>query len=371
VIYSASGASITRTARVRFTESTLNGFKGKRVYAFAGGILKAKTDDFNRSDSTSLSTSNLAWEELIGDWSIASNRLSTSASPSTNPMAVVRANTRNAQVQVGQGGAGWGWGVSFWVTDSGNWYVAVTEQQTSVSYSCPTNTSVVTLVGTTCTYPASYAATANTCNSGLGCWSGGFSDGAGGCRSCGPYNASYFPGDANCYYNCGSNYAGCACGPGSPSGYVDPNTGTQDCFYSSFYSAQYSFNYTCYSCPVNPSIVSLSGSTCNYPANYAATSSTSYNNRIVMKRSVSGTVTTIATSPNVTTTSSTARPTYVRSVTSGDVVTVTAPMDNGTGTLSVTYNAANENKGRKHGVALSSTTGTATTSVDNFEYTPL
>jgi len=92
---------------------------------------------------------------------------------------------------------------------------------------------------------------------------------------------------------------------------------------------------------------------------------------MVVKRSISGTVATIATSPSINTASSAARPTYVRSATVGDVVTVTAPMDNGSGTLTVLYNAVNENKGKKHGVALSSTSGTATTSVDNFEYTPL
>jgi hypothetical protein len=87
-------------------------------------------------------------------------------------MAVVQTNTKNVQVQVGQGSAGFGWGVSFWAIDENNWYVAVTEMTTTTEtlYSCPTNTSVVTLVGTTCTYPSSYAATGTTTYS---CPSGG------------------------------------------------------------------------------------------------------------------------------------------------------------------------------------------------------
>lgn len=372
MIYSASGASITRTARLRFTESTLSGSKGKRVYVFAGGVLKARTDDFNRSDSSSISSSNVTWEELVGDWEISSNRLATSASPTTNPIAVVKANTRNAQVQIGQGGAGFGWGVSFWVVDQNNWYVAVTEQQTTTSYSCPTNTSVVTLVGTTCTYPSSYAATANTCTSGAGCWAGGtLINGV--CGEWCPQGGAYSGGI--CIYDCGPGYGGGSVGPceckqnGINTGNVIG--GAVQCYYGSSEYMPYSFSYTCYSCPTNSSIVSLSGSNCVYPANYAATLNTAYNNRMVVKRSISGSVTTIATSPSVSTTSSTARPTYVRATTVGDIVTITAPMDNESGTLTVTYNALNENKGKKHGVALSSTTGTATTSVDNFEYSPL
>ena len=40
------------------------------------------------------------------------------------------------------------------------------------------------------------------------------------------------PVDGYCYYNCGANYAGCACGPGQASGYVNPSNGTQDCYYA-------------------------------------------------------------------------------------------------------------------------------------------
>jgi hypothetical protein len=39
------------------------------------------------------------------------------------------------------------------------------------------------------------------------------------------YNGGY------CYYNCGTGSLSCACGPGTPSGYVSPQ-GTADCYYA-------------------------------------------------------------------------------------------------------------------------------------------
>ena len=50
--------------------------------------------------------------------------------------------------------------------------------------------------------------------------------------NCCPSGGSFFSGDGNCYYNCGTGSSSCACGPGQPSGYVAPN-GTADCYYAS------------------------------------------------------------------------------------------------------------------------------------------
>jgi len=357
VIYKISDATVSRTAQLKFSDLVFTGNKGKRTYSLGIGILPALTDNFDRADSSTISTATISWEEVTGDWEIVSNRLSTSSSPSTNPIATVKANIKDAQIKVGKGQSGWGWGASFWVTDNANWYMAVTQQDTVVSYSCPSGG---TLSGTTCVYPSSYAATASTANSGVGCWNGGYLAG-GYCNYC-PYGSPV--GETGyCTYRCEPwPSAGCGCGPGN-------NTPTADgCIIPVASYAPYSYSYTVYSCPNGGS---LSGTTCVFPANYSATATNSYSNKVVLKRSISGTVTTVATSTGVTTSSATARPSYVLVSAVNETATITAPIDDSSGTVSLVYNAIGETRGKKHGVALSSTTGTPATTVDNFEYAPL
>lgn len=415
-----------------------------------GRILGAFSDAFTRADSTTISTALNKWQELRGDWSISSNRLATADAPSTNPIAVVQTNTKNAQVQIGQGSSGFGWGVAFWAVDADNYYVAVTEMVAGnfTFYTCPTNTSVVSLVGTTCTYPADYAATA-TSNTTYSCPSGGTLSGT----TCNTVSyacsVGYLVG-TNCYFDAtfvdnisdnttigcpftaiddGIYLHGCGCAPGvygdtnsctCYTGYLGqtntmvpscaalggfaasdgncyssatsgciylPTAQTGICYAGTFdgtrcYLAPADATYgsypatatttTTYSCPTNTSIVSLSGTTCVYPADYAATanSGTNYSHTIVLKRSVASTVTTVATSSAVVTSSSTARPSYVRVNTSGEAITISAPLDNGGGTISLSHTATGALRGKKHGVALSSVSATAATNVDNFEYQP-
>lgn len=411
-----------------------------------GRILEAFSDAFTRADSTTISTTLNKWQELRGDWSISSNRLTTAATPSTNPIAVVQTNTKNAQVQIGQGSSGFGWGVSFWAIDADNYYVAVTEMVSGnfTFYSCPTNTSVVNLVGTTCTYPADYAASSSTSTT-YSCPSGGTLNGTN-CDTV-SYSCSFgYLVGTNCYQDAtmvddisdvstsgcnntaiddGIYLAGCGCDPSETgdasdctcySGQqpVDPTYGcafigyffagscwtnarsgcvyfgtsqTAICYVGTWdgtrcYLSPADASYgsypatantsTSYSCPTNSSIVSLSGTTCVYPADYTATANTgtNYSHTIVLKRSLASTVTTIATSSAVVTSSSTARPSYVRVNTSGETITISAPLDNGGGTISLSHTATGALRGKKHGVALSSVSATAATNVDNFEYQP-
>lgn len=357
MIYKISDASISRTAQLNFSELTFAGNKGKRTYSLGIGILPALTDNFDRANSSTISTATIPWEEITGDWEILSNRLSTSSSPSTNPITTVKANIRNAITKIGKGQSGWGWGVAFWVTDSSNWYMAVTQQDTVTTYSCPSGG---TLVGTTCTYPASYAATATTETSAVACWNGGYLAN-GYCNYC-PYGSPV--GETGyCTYQCQPwPAAGCGCGPPN-------NTPTENgCIIPVASYAPYSYTYTAYSCPNGGSV---SGSTCVYPANYSATATNAYANKILVKRAIAGTVTTVATSTGINTSSSSARPSYVQVSTVSETATITAPIDDSSGTINLVYNAIGETRGKKHGVALSSTTGTPATTVDNFEYTPL
>jgi len=129
---------------------------------------------------------------------------------------------------------------------------------------------------------------------------------------------------------------------------------------------------TTYSCPINSSIVTLSGTTCVYPANYAATANTgtNYSHTIILKKVELSVLTTVAASSAVVTSSSSARPSYVRVNTSGEGVIISAPLDNGGGTMSLSHTATGAKRGKKHGVALSSVSATAATNVDNFQYQP-
>lgn len=524
------------------------------VDSAGGKVLGAFTDDFNRADSTDIYTTAIRWKEIIGDWEISSNRLTTSTPVASNPIAAVRTNAKNVQVEVGKGADGFGWGVAFWALDANNWYIAVCEMTSSigyycptntavvtltgttcvypadypatVSYTCPTNTSVTTLIGTTCTYPSDYSATITgySCNPGdtrvgttctntttyagtpnYTCPSGwtwdaadgkcfrmvtvtydcniaatcsAFVDDTGdiwtqGCAGTTSNDGIYLEGcgcfphevgqvsTCTCYSNnvtgvcptqayC-TNYAKCnaywfnnqcyttarsgcvyssttqTCTSYScPAGYSNPNDGT--CYDTCSDEVREEIegtisSYSCptggtpnnttgictktttytattnYSCPINTSVVTLSGSsciypndytattvytcpintgvavpvgaTCTYPADYAATSGTNYNHKLVLKRSLNGTVSTLATGSTVSVASSTARPSYVRVVTNGENITVTAPLDDASGTATLSHTATGAKRGSRHGVALSSIAGTQGYNIDNFSYQPL
>lgn len=390
------------------------------VDSSGGKTLLALTDNFNRSDSTTISTATQKWQELRGDWSISSNQLATATSPSSYPMAVLSTNTRNATVSVGAPTSGLGYGLAVWVIDSDNWFGVTSTYTTSIGYSCPTNTSVVSLVGTTCTYPSSYSATATTsyftttcsyaasgrteytfsngylytsvCDyAGINCagappWCGP----AGYCSAC--YSGAtgrtqtqcnnlggIFVPPSTCYWNCVSGYTSYTyCQEGT----VDYNGGcyTQTTIYDQcpsggtasggycFYSCTGST--TTYSCPTNTGIVSLNGTTCSYPANYTATSGTLYNHTMSIIRSVAGTVTTVATSNTVTSSSASARPSTITAVLVGDQIVATALMSDASGTLTVSNTSTGVTKGKKHGVMLATAAGTQATAVDNFTYAP-
>ena len=367
MIYTASSASIRRTFQVKFRDSSLNGSKGKRTYRLDTKSLPAFTDNFNRANSSSISTGTISWEETRGDWEILSNQLSSSTSASLYPIVTVRANTKNARTRIGLGSSGWGWGVAFWVTDQNNWFSATTDQYSTSSgfYSCPNGG---TLSGTTCV---------KTCTGG-----GEFIGYTGG--TC-PANQSVSP-DSNCVCNdpggCGcysyevGDYGSCTCYSGAES----PSLYQGYCESAGWYTFAGVCWNTARSGVVPPYTYPGSGCTANYnptysyDCSYAATfnTSTAYLHRLILRKSVSGVVTTIATSSEINT-SETARPTHVNVLASGSTVTITAPMNNSSGTLSMVYNSGIEDsRGVRVGVVLSPTSGgTVASNVDNFEYEPV
>lgn len=373
MIYTASSASIRRTFQIKFRDSSLNGSKGKRTYRLDTKALPAFTDDFNRANSSNITTGTITWDETRGDWEILSNQLSSSTSASSYPMATVRANTKNARTRIGLGSSGWGWGVAFWVTDENNWFSATTDQYSTSSgfYSCPNGG---TLSGTTCVKTCVTPGT-TTVSGGNCCFSPHQTEN---CTPTYPSCTCYDTGGCNC--PAGTGAVGPAPGCDCYSGYYD------DEYYPGYcaYYGKYAFAGMCWDSKVSGSYVqpyeyngNCSQTTTPdtyYNCDYAATfnTSTAYLHRLILRKSVSGTITTIATSSEINT-SETARPTYVNVLSSGSTATITAPMNNGSGTLSMVYNSGSEdNRGVRVGVVLSPTSGGAVAStVDNFEYEPV
>ena len=119
------------------------------AYWFASGIaiLDAFIDLFNRSNSGSAigngaSPDGAVWTATSGTWGISSNKAYTTTAAASYPVATFDAVSAKATVKATlptTGGAGSG--VSFWVTDSSNWW-GVTADKTAYSaapYTCPTN----------------------------------------------------------------------------------------------------------------------------------------------------------------------------------------------------------------------------------------
>lgn len=145
-----------------------------------------------------------------------------------------------------------------------------------------------------------------------------------------------------------------------------------DCTVNSIYfGPAQNYSYACPYCPTNSNVVSgPTNGMCIYPNDYAATASNSFANVLRILRSVSGVVSIVGTSTPLVSTS-TARPTYIDVVTSGTTATVSAPMDDATGTVSVSYNAAGASRGQRHGIVLSSSAATQATNMQTFTYAPV
>lgn len=133
-------------------------------------------DDFNRADQTPLGTvSNFvtSWTALRQTWSIFSNQARTTNDASTYPLAVVAYPRQTTDYEINLDVVtGAGAGVSFWATDSQNWWGATTNTTYSATYACPAGG---TLSGTTCSRDDSYTApfTTATTNYSAGSYSAG------------------------------------------------------------------------------------------------------------------------------------------------------------------------------------------------------
>lgn len=364
------------------------------VDSSGGKVLPSTSDDFNRADSSIISTSTKKWTETSGDWSISSNRLATSTSAASYPLATLRTNTKNATVQVG-GVSGDGWGVAFWVVDENNWYSATTDMtQSSVQNPATSGTATTTThTGNYCPGGRNY----NGVASGAGLWP----PYAGTCYDvcCTSYSggtpATYewrTPSGLYCYQDgihCGGSYvlfgytAGdeylcggtCCCSlvmtdPGTP-GTCATAVICNCCVYNNAND------------PGCPGDCGGQGSpqptytTSTYSYTNPETRTWTYSQTAIIRRAIAGSVTTVATSSAVTSSETVAaagaagsptRPTSITVVTNGEGISVSAPGAAG-GTISVSNTATGANRGKKHGAAIAPASVSQATSIDNFIYT--
>ena len=341
------------------------------------------SDTFNRTDAASINTSNLEWQEIIGDWQISSNTAYSPTAAASYPLAAINTFKENTSVISYNGSAGAGFGVAFWVVDSNNWWAVVSDTTTSTSsgtvYSCPNGG---TLSGTTCINTC-YSTCYNTCYEQ--CCAGGYC--ASGSGSCGGGGYAYGCAttvaggcDPARYYNCG--------------GATTANENLYDCFsspcqacrYRQYYDPnQYPYYFTVYECfsgVVPPSTTWTAGTvtsttncnpyscnpySCNYAASGTNTTITTYTHTMKLIRKLAGTVSVVETQTHGADQNT---PIYFTSLsvsTVGNVISYSG-LRNGS-TNAYTATAISPTKGTKHGIIMApSTAGTQANRVDRFDY---
>ena len=260
-------------------------------------------DNFNRSNASSLGTTSNqvdTWAATTGSWAIASNRATTSTAVASYPLATIEAVAGSPDVDVRVDiPTGAGPGVAFWVTDTNNWWAAVTSATSTTTYSCPNGG---TLSGTTCNTTTTTFSPQVTTN-------------------CGVYTAEYTTYEPSLLYTvdewrpvgrpCGSS---CSAVGGSC---INGTCQIYDTYYACSGGATYEFYggepncrvlnaatcttggsdpcRTCSSYPACPDGGTRTGDYCTAASTYAATATTtgSFNTRVI--QNASGTVSTLAT----------------------------------------------------------------------------
>lgn len=293
--------------------------KASAGYIKVSGVWKqwyasAISDTFNRTNSSTLGVASngfTTWNSTFkGSWGISSNKASTATSPSSYPMATVSTPSGTADFTANLDVTN-GAGIAFWVSDVNNWWAVVSDSGSTTSHSCPSGgfntgsyciqygyatptipqvncggyvtTDHVVGVSTYSLYSTGTTASAYN-NQGI-CLDHGFTWVNNTCYSVAPACNS---GDSLSGSTCYHGYTYC------PSGYTDiggtctanncsSGAGTDPCA-------------TCNGSPTCPSGYTLENSTtCVIDVSYAGTNVTTYSYSYKVIKSVSGTVSTLAT----------------------------------------------------------------------------
>lgn len=295
-------------------------------------FLATLTDTFARADSASSlgnAASGVPWTATTGTWGITgTNKAYSTTAASSYPMAVIDTGTLAATVKETPPGTSGqsGHGVSFWVTNTNDWWGAFAEKTsyTAAPYNCPSGGS---LAGTNCAVTNSYGASGGPGTS-CGCNSGTMF----GCQ-CWYYSAGYG------WINIGSPWA-------------------------NVYYSPYNAPYNC------PSGGSLSGATCYFYSSYAATASTWYKHDIKLIKRAGGALSTVSTTTVANTTNTSSYLAYIQAATTANAVAVTSALSETPNTV-VTANAAAGTPvpAVKHGILAAPGTLNSLTEIETFVYT--
>jgi hypothetical protein len=294
--------------------------------------LKAFVDNFARANNASILGEDVAkWTAVSGTWGITSNLANSTTPASSYPVATFDAITKDVSIKATGSGSGAGYGVSFWVTDSNNWWGAHTDKSTftAAPYNCPSGGTANNTNG--------------NCNYGYG-------------ASGGPYTAG------GPYPCCAGSYTfGADCWVCCPWTKVSNPAGAPWC------SNPYYTQPAPYNCPSGGS---LSGSTCY--VTYAGTASTWYKHDVKVVKKDSGTLSNVSTTNigNVVTNNS-AYISYVQANTGPSSAVITAQLSTGGPAVSITVPAGTPERTSKFGMISGPSTLSQTTQVETFEYTPL
>lgn len=278
------------------------------------------TDTFTAANSTTTLPVSEAtpWEATRGTWGVTSNKAYSVSAPGNYAVAVVDTKGENASVKSTTDNTHAGVGVSFWVTDSNNWWGAHSKKvsTTGTPYICPSGGS---LSGSTCSY--TYGATAY--GSVYYFCPGGY----------------YFHGIC-CLLN-GHEWVGC----------IGPN---------------HAPGPTTYGCPSGGS---LSGTTCY--VSYAASLTTYYVHTLETVKNTAGSISTVNSTTVANTTSNSDYVAYVQANTGASSATITAQMTSGGTVASYSAAAGTPARAKKHGMLVGPSTLNAGTTVTTFDYDPL
>lgn len=350
------------------------------------------SDTFNRTNAANIATPNLEWEEIIGDWQVASNTAYSPTAAASYPLAAINTFRENTSVTSYNGTAGAGFGVAFWVVDSNNWWAVVSDVSSTQSggtvYSCPNGGS---LSGTTCLntcYSTCYDTCYEQCCTGGSC-PGGLS---GSCGGGGYAFGCYQPGGCGCPPGTAGDVSTCTCYSdyqGGLSTLCIGSTCGYGCWYGWPFTTSYEFAGGCYGAAASGVVAAgwLAGTVtstgacnpyscnpyscnpyaCNYTATATNTTITTYAHSIKLIRKLAGTVSVIATQSFGSEQNTPVYFTSLSVTTVGNVVTYSGLRNGSTNSYSAT--AVLPTKGTKHGIILSPTTaGAQTTQVDRFDY---
>ena len=281
--------------------------------------LKSFQDTFTAANSASaLPQTTALWVATSGTWGIDTNRAYSTTAASSYPIASVDTNIKDVVVKAtSDSSSNAGHGVSYWVTDSNNWWGAhsIKSTFTAAPYSCPSGG---TLYGSTCTISSPAAG--------------------------GPYGVTTCPNGGN------------------PFGW-----GCFNCCWVYSYSATYYVQPAAYNCNAYPGRT-LSGGSCL--TSYGGTASTWYRHEVGVVKKTAGSVSTVSTLQVADTLTSTDYIAYVQANTQTASAIITAQMNTGGTVASYTATAGTPVRTNKHGLMAGPSPVDQHTHTTTFDYTP-